>query len=428
MQGWTRQTGYPVLTVTQRSDGKVQVSQERFLAAGGADAAAPAWQVPVRVKQFSSGEVTSILLLGDGQGEAQLEELLARAESKGEWVHLNAGHTGFYRVNYTPAQWRRLADHALPTSLLSAAEKIGLLGDCLALARSGRLAMPQYLAMATNPSFIAGPHAMAILEALVDDFSALCNLYSQSDFFTEFRELVVVTFEKLGKSLGWDPVPGEPVAASKLRPRVQKLLSTGGHLATINQALGLFDQWAAGQPLPADLKFCIFTIAARCRPETSWAALQARFRSSSLHEEKLQCLQAMAAASSDETLLSQTLDFALESGEVRLQDIAYAWSSLSSSPKGAELVWKTLTARWESLKERFGSTGFVWPSLVGLAAGTKPYSEAHCAEVESFFAERDAGSAARRVRQAIEALKSRTAQLKRDTAAVREYLSPLKAK
>lgn len=53
MTGWTKQMGYPVITVTANQDGDsrrvLQLSQQRFLADGTKDEAGSMWMVPVEI-------------------------------------------------------------------------------------------------------------------------------------------------------------------------------------------------------------------------------------------------------------------------------------------------------------------------------------------------------------------------------------------
>ena len=53
MSGWTKQMGYPVITVTAHQDGDsrrvLQLSQQRFLADGTKDEADSMWMVPIEI-------------------------------------------------------------------------------------------------------------------------------------------------------------------------------------------------------------------------------------------------------------------------------------------------------------------------------------------------------------------------------------------
>ena len=60
---------------------------------------------------------------------------------------VNAGQTGFYRVNYTTDQWDALTE-AVRAQQLPAVDRLGLQSDCWALVRGGYLPATQFLKLA----------------------------------------------------------------------------------------------------------------------------------------------------------------------------------------------------------------------------------------------------------------------------------------
>ncbi len=76
-------------------------------------------------------------------------------QGEGDWVKLNAGQYGLYRVNYPQALWDRLAqvtvaarpDTAPEVPLLSADDFAGLLDDSFALAQAGLTPISNFLTL-----------------------------------------------------------------------------------------------------------------------------------------------------------------------------------------------------------------------------------------------------------------------------------------
>ena len=64
-----------------------------------------------------------------------------------EWVKLNAGQYGFYRVNYTEPMWASLAAAAAASegTVLSSEDLAGLLDDSYQLSRASQLSITVYL-------------------------------------------------------------------------------------------------------------------------------------------------------------------------------------------------------------------------------------------------------------------------------------------
>ncbi len=67
-----------------------------------------------------------------------------------QWVKLNAGQYGFYRVNYTQPMWASLAAAAAASesgagTVLGSEDLAGLLDDAYQLSRAGQLSITVYL-------------------------------------------------------------------------------------------------------------------------------------------------------------------------------------------------------------------------------------------------------------------------------------------
>jgi len=132
---WTKKVGYPVLTVTEPSPGKVHIKQNRFLTTGD-------------VKPEEDETLYWILLALktlDKNGQPVINEELTTTERETtidvpeDGVYkLNAGCSGIYRVAYTPERLDKLG--ALPRThpgFLSIEDRAGLVADTAALCSSG---------------------------------------------------------------------------------------------------------------------------------------------------------------------------------------------------------------------------------------------------------------------------------------------------
>jgi hypothetical protein len=117
------------------------------------------------------------------------------------------------------------------------------------------------------------------------------------------------------------------------------------------------------------------------------------------------------------------LDYVLMSGKVRLQDIAFPLVSLSSSSDEAgRASWDYFRQNFTILQVKYKS-GPMWASIVGLSCRGL-LTAAGANEVEDFFAAQGgAGSATRRLSQALEVIRTRAKRRDRDREALRAYLT-----
>ena len=103
----------------------------------------PAGRCPSASDRRAPQSKTAALMMGD-----ILNVPLDSADDSG-WVKVNAGQTGFYRVNYSTEQWQRLGE-AVGSMELPATDRLGLQNDAYALMRAGSLSPATFLALAEN--------------------------------------------------------------------------------------------------------------------------------------------------------------------------------------------------------------------------------------------------------------------------------------
>lgn len=118
------------------------------------------------------------------------------------------------------------------------------------------------------------------------------------------------------------------------------------------------------------------------------------------------------------------LEYALYSGKVRYQDMAFVLNGLATTTsEGGRKCWDNFVSDFDRLVAKFREQHVVWGMLLGVTTrGLKTCEEANV--VEQFFADPDhpAGAGQRRVAQALEAVRTNAARLDRDRDAVASFL------
>ncbi|KAH9370576.1 hypothetical protein HPB48_002493 [Haemaphysalis longicornis] len=149
---WRHQTGYPLLTVTRENSETVQVTQEPFRDPGGQDmrnrstratqvplqppSPQAVWPVPITLKYASEPtrmDVTAVVWMTTS--EVTLKAPNAHFD---DWVLLNVGNEGLYRVEYDDSNWRHLIRQLCnDSSVIPVANRAQILDDLFHLALSG---------------------------------------------------------------------------------------------------------------------------------------------------------------------------------------------------------------------------------------------------------------------------------------------------
>ena len=197
------QPGVPEVSVALKCEAQpsLQVSQKRSLPIGS-QAKPQTWQIPICVAFEGDGAVhhqCSLLL------DAKDDIALAGAQTCPSWILPNDGETGYYEVAYEGDLLKKnLADGG---SHLTAAERVGVLGDIDSLAAEGQVSAQTALALV--PQFSHDPdwhvvQATANIASLLRSESVPANLREKGARFIRQQ------FGDRALALGWSRSPAIP--------------------------------------------------------------------------------------------------------------------------------------------------------------------------------------------------------------------------
>ena len=409
MDTWTKQTGYPLLSVNM-GQGAVELHQTRFFLSGVPDRNDNSrWSVPLGIRTEGGQDTFQVL---------EEERTTVDSDSgRGQWLKVNPDQTGFYRSNYSAELWDRLAAAVEAGELPSATDRLGLQNDAFALARAGYLDPGRPLALA--PSY-RNETDYTVWADLSENLRAYDILLSHQSCHESFRAYARSLYQTIHADLGWDARPGESHLTKLLRPMVIGLLGRYGDPQVNAEALRRFDQGVRdATPVAPDLRMAVYGQVVESRGLEGYEAVLKVYREAELHEEKNRCLRALGC-SADPDLLRRTLDFSL-SEEVRGQDTPLAVAGVAMNPLGRDLAWDFLREKWAEFDQRYGQGGFIIARIVSIT--TEDFTTLEkAAEVEAFFESHPAPAAARTVRQSLERVRSNALWLERDGEAIAGWL------
>jgi puromycin-sensitive aminopeptidase len=359
MDSWIYQGGYPLVSVDPGKDGRrLTLSQRRFLYAGDGD---ELWQVPINLRLSVGGEISQRRVLLTGAS--------ATVELPGpvDWVVVNDGAWGFYRVRYEATLLRRLT--AAMHQQLRPLERLSVVSDTWAAVLAGHSPIGDFLELVlllgdeTDPDVWAtalGP--LGLLDRIAGD--------------TERPILQALVRRVAGPAfaqLGWQPAGGEGERVGTLRSRLIGALGLLGAdpevraEAARRHAAYLQDRTS----LAPDLVTATVNVVAQAGGEAEFTTVLDQFRRASTPQDEIRYLYALGATESA-PLLRRTLDLCM-SGEVRTQDAPYVIGTVLATRAGAGLTWDFLEERWETVSARFpdnsiprmleGITGITDPAL-----------------------------------------------------------------
>ena len=414
MDSWVKQMGYPVLEVeADRGADNVQISlsQERFVydrPLGDEEPNPEVWRVPVTVSAPGAVAVSTVM----ESKEALLT--LPAARPAEDWYKVNAGQTGFYRVNYTGEDWQRLAP-AVGARELPATDRLGIQNDAYALSRAGLLPITQFLELAGSYS---GETDASVWSDLASNLRDIEQLIAGEPVHPTYQRFARELFGPAARRAGWTPRPEDGHLDSLLRSTVLGQSGSYQDEETLGQAGDLFRQYLENpDAVHPDLRGVVFSLAAQAGDRATYDQLWDLEERTSLQEEKIRLLLATSRFQ-DVGLLNETLERALSS-RVRSQDTITVVGSVAANPRGRQPAWEFVKNNWGEFDRRYGGGGFGLMRLVSICSSFT--TDEQRADVENFFAEHPAPAAERTIRQALERVRLNIRWLEHNRPALNDW-------
>jgi len=410
MDGWIFQEGYPLVQAELAEDGRgVTLAQSRFTYLPETGGGGRGWKVPITLRAGTDGAVQRRRILLDGP-EVRLEFPAGL-----DWLAVNDGGHGFYRVGYGPRLLARLLGE--PAAALLPVERFNLLNDCWAMALAGRLPLRAYLELTTRFRCEEDRHVWTVL---LSSLAALDRVIR-----AEARPgLAALVRDRLGEAaarLGVSPAAGEGALTRQLRGEILQLLGTlGEEPGVVAWARELYAAAARGAAsIDPDLLSAVVAILGRHGDVARYDEFLARFRAAATPQEEQRFLLGLAAFR-EPALVERTLLLAL-TPEVRSQDAPLLLRSLLLGVSSRERAWEFVKGRWEALTAKLPALTGLRRMCEGITGLATPELEA---DVRAFFAARPVALGGKTLEQYLEQLRIMVRFGERERAALEAALGP----
>lgn len=373
MGRYTSQVGYPLITLSYDSARPLQLTatQTRFLMLPFADQDAELrdaqsrlrWDVLLRYLAQGGVETSTWMLATDGS--AVLER-----PAGSEWVLVNSGRFGYYRVNYPPELWTALAvESRREEAPFSNSELCGLLDDVWTLALAGNATYASAFDMtsflATTAFGLYTPWSVALTQ-----LGRLSRLLSAArpDAAARLSTFIVT------RLISGNPVAQPPWTSAKadhMRALLQQLfvsaLVAHGDTSARALALQLFDSSRAegGPAVPVDIRDAVYRVGVEEGGAAAWDALYEQFRASLDSGESRRILRALTR-SPDPGTLRRLLDWSSDTARIKSQDQSRVVIYVALNPKGRDIAWQWVKGQWQ---KQCRSSGLVHACTCGSRSG-----------------------------------------------------------
>ena len=241
---WTRQTGYPVLTVTEEENDKIHVRQNRFLSSGDVTSNEDQnlWWVPLNIHTQGTGSESKAI--SDVLTDCETTFTLPAGTLESGWYKLNKNTVGLFRVKYPETTIQRLAK-AVEENALSIPDRIGIISDPRALATSGISKTSSMLTLFkanTNEDHDDAWEAMHVSLFRLN----IAWLDQPAEIREKLKTFKRNLFAPLVKRIGFEAKRGEDSMITRLRTRAIMSAGNAGDPLTVAKVREWLDAIIAG--------------------------------------------------------------------------------------------------------------------------------------------------------------------------------------
>ncbi len=361
MDSWIFQKGYPMVSAELDASGKkLTLKQQRFFYLAGNEEK-QTFHIPVMIEiKTAKGKESKKLLLSEEQTSIDLN-------SEAEYLVLNAGGHGFYRVRYSAALLEKLSDKVLEK--LSPIERFNLVNDSWALTIAGHMSVKEYLKMLSIFKNETDKNVWFIINSSLSYLDRVIEASERPALENYTQKLLKDTFGQLG----WEAKAEENELTAQLRGNLIATLGTVGNCnETQKKAVEYYKRFKANSDsVNPNIVPALVTVTASCGDEELYNEFVELWKGGKTPQEEERYLFALAAFK-QEKLLKQTLE-KTTSGEVRTQNAPYLLRAVMMNLHGRKLAWEHAKDNWSYITSKYpdnsisrmieGVTSLVCPEL-----------------------------------------------------------------
>lgn len=348
------QPGIPLVDVELLDDGRLAISQRRFVQAHD-ELTDLQWTIPLTIRYGVDGkDYRQSLLLDDRKQVVELDH-----PGELEWIYPNADQGGYYRWELAPDQLHAVVDKA--QQVLSPMERMGLVSNLTAMLNADRFDAEDYLGALASFSSERDPY---VLELIIDQLEVIRDALVSDDHHSKFAAMVSDLLGPALQSIGTDVTADEPNAVTTIRPRLLEWLIRDARDETLTREFSRrADSFLAGESdLHSSLVPAALVAAAVRGGKSTYETFKHRFENARTPAERGQLLVGLTYFESEDLLLDLQQYSISES--VRPREMMTFREHLIKRPGPRDLVLDFALANFEAFQQRLPGNGLaILPSV-----------------------------------------------------------------
>ncbi|MBU6453068.1 MAG: M1 family metallopeptidase [Cyanobacteria bacterium REEB67] len=418
MDGWVFTSGHPVVRVNEsKLSGFIELSQKEFklLHEGDPSVASPVlWPIPVMLKaKTRAGIVDQKFLFSERNSTVYIGEDV-------EWVVVNAGGSGFYRVLYSAKLAEALVKNK--KTIMTEVDRYNLLSDTYACVRARLIPMLEYMKITEQFLDEEDPKVWGRVLAPLNYLHAVTEGPVKAAIEGRLRHLMSPILERVGLAT----TPGESVKVTELRKlAISTLGNTCKHAPLVDAGRKMYAQWKVdAASVDSDVFASMVYVLANNGDKALYDEFNALRTNAKTPQDQSRFMYALTRFK-EPALITESIKLAL-SGAIRVQDAAYFFSSMLGGEESAAEAWQATKDNWAKINEMWPehSVPALFDSLESLDTIEQE------AEVIEFFKKNEIGFGQMQLAQGLEQLRIAVLlreAVKAERCALDQYLLPTSA-
>lgn len=341
MDIWTKNTGYPLVTVKELGNNEIEVTQHRFLTTGDVTEEDDKIIYPVFLSLKTSEGIDSSLTLDERSKTFKLKVT-------DDFFKVNANQSGIFRTAYDLTRWKKLGEAGVEGKL-SVEDRAGLVADAKALSLSGYIPTSSLLSLVKSwtdeSSSVVWDEITSSLAFLSGTFRFESEEVKKA--VNNFRyDLIKLKFNEVGYSFK----DTDSFDIQQLKIGLFSAAISSENEKIIEFCKESFAKYAAGDEssIHSNVRTAIFQTAAKFGDSTTYEALLKIYKTAKTQDVKISALYAIGSFR-DEKILDQVLELLFDFDVIKKQDTYKPLVTMASFPLGIKKQWEWYTSNFDKL-------------------------------------------------------------------------------
>lgn len=372
MNSWTLQVGYPLVTLTRHYDGshRAQLDQIRYRPTleqqqlQAKNSSQQKWEVPITYtwrSEHNFEPITRVWLHQNDSGPVELDKSML-PQSDDDWMLVNLGQVGYYRVNYDQNNWRLLVkqlndDH----QAIGTTNRAQLLDDIFELARSGIL---DYKFALDSTKYLKAEKDFLPWDTVLTAFGYIDEMLQRTPLYGQWQDyvadLIKPYYGRYKDSEHWT-MRNKSLASNESDNALEQynLVNAISWACQVDQhciakARSLFKRWKEGarNEINPVVRFTVYCTAIENGDKDDWEFLWRVYEREQNSSERDRILKSLSC-SKQMWVLSRYLEWTFsKSKPIRRQDGAYIFRMIAKNNYGRDIAFNFVRERWTTIREQ----------------------------------------------------------------------------